>query len=68
VLPFFNSLWPYNKATRFTGGSLRVPGMTHTPIFQGKNGRKKNRSPLPDGRATPTGQGHQPEVVGLKEA
>jgi len=27
-----------------------------------------NRSPLPDGRATPTGQGHQPEMVGLKEA
>jgi hypothetical protein len=42
--------------------------MTHTPIFQGQNGRKKNRSPLPDGRATPTGQGHQPEMVGLKEA
>ncbi len=26
------------------------------------------RSPLPDGRATPTRQGHQPEMVGLKEA
>ena len=22
VLPLFNGLWPYNKATRFTGGSL----------------------------------------------
>ncbi len=22
VLPLFNGLWPYNQATRFTGGSL----------------------------------------------
>jgi hypothetical protein len=25
----------------FHGWCLRVPGMTHTPIFQGQNGRKK---------------------------
>jgi len=48
-------------------GTLRAPGMTHSLAFWWKTPEAKH-PPLPDGRATPTGQGQFPEMGRLKEA
>ena len=50
----------FYKATDKVGGSLRVPGMTYRPNFWRKAKKPEDikHPPLPDGRATPTRQGH----------